>query len=322
MSNLNINYRPADNSIWTGRTDGTEPAHLRWHQIISFVDLREAVSLEGKHVFLGFPVDEGVKRNKGRIGAAEGSLSLRKTLVNLPVQREFEVNLADAGDIICIDGDLESAQAALAEAVAIIIQKGGFPIVLGGGHEVTYGHYNGVKAGKQGKVGIINFDAHFDLRAPEGGVPTSGTGFHQIATDEKAAGSHMDYLAIGIQRISNTEALFDTAYNFGVDYIEAKDFHHMNNSFIEYKLQSFLDRIDHLYITVDLDVFAAAYAPGVSATAFNGIIPDVYFKLALNQLMASPKFASIDFAELNPTYDIDSRTAKLAADLVYSLVNR
>lgn len=322
MSDITKNYHPADTAIWTGRTDGTESAHLRWHQIIQCIDLRNVESLAGKYVFLGFPVDEGVKRNKGRIGASEGSLSLRKTLVNLPVQREYAIDLADAGDIVCLDNDLESAQAALAEAVAIIIQKGGFPIVLGGGHEVTYGHYNGVKAAKKGKIGVINFDAHFDLRRPEGGVPTSGTGFYQIASEEKAAGSHMDYLAIGIQRISNTEALFDTAYNFGADYIEAKDFHYINNSFIEYKLQNFLDRIDHLYVTVDLDVFAAAYAPGVSATAFNGLVPDTYFKLAMNQLMASPKLASIDFAELNPRYDIDSRTAKLAADLIYSLVNK
>lgn len=316
------NYRSADSTIWTGRTDGTGPAHLRWHQIIECIDLHSTDTLAGKYVFLGFPVDEGVQRNKGRVGAAAGSLSLRKTLVNLPVQREYAVNLADAGDIVCVDNDLESAQTALAEAVAIIIEKGGFPIVLGGGHEVTYGHYCGVKTAKKGKIGVINFDAHFDLRTPEEGVPTSGTGFYQIATDEQAAGSHMDYLAIGIQRISNTEALFDTAYNFDADYIEAKDFHYLNNSFIEYKLQNFLDRIDHLYISIDLDVFAAAYAPGVSATAFNGLIPDNYFKLALNQLMASPKFTSIDFAELNPIYDIDNRTAKLAADLIYTVVNR
>lgn len=322
MTYLNTNYSPIDPAIWTGRIDGTEAAHLRWHQIIQHIDLREAGSLAGKHVFLGFPVDEGVKRNKGRAGAAEGSLSLRKIMTNLPVQRAFDVQLADAGDIICIDNELEAAQAALSEAVSTILKKGGFPIVLGGGHEVTYGHYKGVKAAKQGKVGVINFDAHFDLRSPEATIATSGTGFHQIATEEKEAGSHLDYLAIGIQRISNTEALFDTAYNFGVDYIEAKDFHHMNNSFIEYKLQSFLDRIEHLYITIDLDVFAAAYAPGVSATAFNGLIPDTYFKLALNQLMASPKLVSIDFAELNPTYDIDQRTAKLAADLIYMLLNR
>jgi formiminoglutamase len=70
-----------------------------------------------------------------------------------------------------------------AEKVSIILQKNAKSIVLGGGHEVTFAHYSGIKkAFPNQKIGIINIDAHFDNREPENGVgASSGTGFWQIA---------------------------------------------------------------------------------------------------------------------------------------------
>ncbi|MGS2762739.1 arginase family protein [Sinomicrobium sp. M5D2P9] len=77
--------------------------------------------------------------------------------------------LHDAGSITCQNGDIEAAQKALAETVATLLVNKQFPIVSGGGHDMAYGHYLGIKrysdAKKEGQtIGIINFDAHFDLR--------------------------------------------------------------------------------------------------------------------------------------------------------------
>ncbi len=64
------------------------------------------------------------------------------------------------------------------------------------------------------RIGIVNFDAHFDNREPENGRVSSGTGFWQIATEGDIHSMH-----IGIQRNSNTLKLFDTAHQFGMNYI-------------------------------------------------------------------------------------------------------
>lgn len=310
-------YAPADQQVWTGRIDGTTDEHLRWHQIMKCVDLKDEQDLTGCYVLLGFACDEGVLRNLGRTGAAKGPEVLKRALTNLPVFRDKNTRLIDAGTVHCYDRQLESAQASLAFVIQLILQRGGFPLVLGGGHEITFGHYLGLKSYCPNKLGIINFDAHFDIRKPNQKEATSGTGFYQIAQLE----NKINYLPIGIQKISNTQALFDTAVDHHIRWIEAQNFQVANRETILQQIDSFIEEIDHLYLTIDLDVFAASCAPGVSALAFCGIKPDAFFLQIFHHIISSDKFVSMDIAELNPVYDIDSRTAKLAADLLFRIVN-
>lgn len=310
-------YEAANPQIWKGRVDGTTDDHLRWHQIIKCIDLKDNKDLSGYFILLGFACDEGVKRNHGRAGAEKGPEVLKKTLANLPVFSGENTKIIDAGTVNCKNEQLEAAQESLGFIIHLILKRGGFPIVLGGGHEITFGHYLGLKANYNKSIGILNFDAHFDMRKPQQQIATSGTGFYQIALLEK----NIRYLPIGIQKISNTKILFDTARDHQITWIEAQDFQIANRSRIKKKIESFIDSIDHLYLTIDLDVFAACYAPGVSAVAFNGIVPDAFFLEIFHFIISSDKLVSIDIAELNPEYDCDNRTAKLAADLLFRLVN-
>jgi len=78
--------------------------------------------------------------------------------------------------------------------------------------------------------------------------------------------------------------------------------------------------VDIVYLTVCLDVFAAAFAPAVSALAYNGILPDKIFQDFFKFILRSPKVKSMDIAELNPSLDIDNRTARLAASLIFDYV--
>lgn len=311
-------YTPPSPDNWTGRVDGSDWDHLRWHQVVECIHLDEAEDLSDRFVLLGYACDEGVQRNLGRVGAAKAPTTLRKSLSNLPFLPGQQTGMVDVGDIHCQDKNLEASQEALGEAVANILKKGGFPIVLGGGHEVTFGHYLGLRKANDQKIGIINFDAHFDIREPQNNGASSGTGFYQIAQREKS----FHYLPIGIQQISNTQALFNTAQTYGVNWIEAQDFDVSNQETIQNQITSFINQIDQLYVTVDMDVFAAPYAPGVSAPAYNGIAPNPFFMSTFKHIISSPKFVSIDFAELNPIYDIDNRTAKLVADLVFKVVKK
>src|SRR6195952_2523446 len=88
MSTTNFYKAPA---AWTGRVDGTDEETLRWHQHVQPLN----VLAGGKFpvlqpdqkgvVFLGFASDEGVRRNKGRTGAAAGPEALRNACANFPV---------------------------------------------------------------------------------------------------------------------------------------------------------------------------------------------------------------------------------------------
>ena len=87
------------------------------------------------------------------------------------------------------------------------------------------------------------------------------------------------------------------------------------------KLQNFMGQVDHLYLSIDMDGFSSAFAPGVSAPSPLGFEPKVVFKL-LKWILNSKKVRACDIAELNPSYDQDEQTARLAATLIDFIVDR
>ncbi|RCU44025.1 formimidoylglutamase [Chryseobacterium lacus] len=294
--------------VWTGRNDGDDALHQRLFQMISF----DKEISPNDFILHGFAVDEGVRRNKGRTGAKDAPDSIRRNMANFPVVYSNLI-LKDFGNLFCENQDLETAQQKLADAVAEVVVKSARSLVLGGGHEVTFAHYRGLKkAFPEKRIGIINIDAHFDNRMPEEGVgATSGTGFWQIAQDEKIHSLH-----IGIQRNSNTLKLFDTAHQFGMKYILADELFYENLPFIYEQIDRLSEKIDLLYLTVCMDVFNAAVAPGVSATAYNGIFADPVFMLWYRHILRNEKLIALDVAEVNPSLDTGEKTARLAASLV------
>ncbi|RFS24915.1 formimidoylglutamase [Chitinophaga silvatica] len=320
------NYNATASGIWTGRIDGTAPEQLRWHQVVRIANLLQSplpplLPKQKGVALLGFVCDEGVRRNKGRVGAADGPAALRSVLSNFPVHFPEQTMLLDAGDILCVGQALEDAQEVLAHAVATLLEAGYFPVLLGGGHEITYGHASGIRQWAKGKeVGFINFDAHFDIRIPEAEGPSSGTGFWQLAQDCKRDNQLFHYLALGIQQNSNTRQLFNIAGEEDVTYVGADAFQLNDKDTLFAAIQHFLSQVDKVYLTTCMDVFAAAFAPGVSAVAYNGIMPNGLMLQAFRQILNSGKVVSADVAELNPTYDVDKRTAKLAAALVFEIV--
>lgn len=299
------------NTIWQGRNDGGNPLYHRIFQRVS--EEKDYTKIKNKDFVLhGFSVEEGVRRNKGRVGAKDAPDIIRKNLANFPVVNP-EFRLLDFGNVFCENNDLESAQKVLTNALTKVLVNGGRSIVFGGGHEVTFAHYSGVKnAFPHKKIGIINLDAHFDNREIDVQIgATSGTGFWQIAQE-----GGINSLHIGIQRNSNTLKLFDTAHQYGMNYVLADEIFFENLPNIYQKIDEFLQKIEVLYLTICMDVFNASIAPGVSAPAYNGIFADAAFLHFYRHILKSEKLVALDVAEVNPVYDIQERTARLAGSLV------
>ena len=296
--------------IWQGRFDGDDPLYHRIFQRVSLENNYNNIS-ENDFILHGFAVDEGVKRNKGRIGAKDAPDIIRKNTANFPVVNP-EFVLKDFGNITCEDGNLEKSQNELAEKVTEVLKRGGKSFVLGGGHEVTFAHYSGIrKAFPQSKVGIINIDAHFDNREPQAGIgASSGTGFWQIAQE-----GEINSLHIGIQKNSNTLKLFDTAHQYGMKYILAEELFFENLPAVYQKIDEVTASCEVLYLTICMDVFNASIAPGVSAAAYNGIFADSAFMHYFKHILKSEKLLAFDIAEVNPVFDLNERTARLAASL-------
>jgi len=300
--------------IWQGRVEADEPVGGgRWHQSIC-----PATSLAtGGVTLLGFAVDEGVRRNGGRVGAAAGPAAIRHSLRH--VARHGDFPLWDGGDVRCPAGDLESAQRILADRVQQVLGRHSFPIVLGGGHEVAWGSFQGLMASAERPKSllVVNFDAHFDLR--QSVQANSGTSFQQILGWCRDHHLPMHYAALGISRYSNTLGMFQRAKQWGATVVLDHDLQAESSlAQATARLDRLLDRFDAVYLSVCLDVLPPGVAPGVSAPAVLGVPLSVIEGL-IDHLGGTGKIALADVAEMNPQFDIDGWTARVAARLVARL---
>lgn len=288
---------------WTGREDGPGAEHARWHHAVRDDD-------DAPVALVGFASDEGVRRNQGRVGAAGGPAALRAALANLA---EPGVALADRGDVVVDGGDLEGGQRRLGAQVAELLDRGVLPVVLGGGHEVAFGSGSGWLTRPE-TWGVLNLDAHLDLRRAE--AATSGTPFLQLAEGLAAQNRPFHYAVIGLSRPSNTRALLDEAEALDVAVLYDVD---ADVATAVAAADALVSRVDRVHLTLDLDVLPASVAPGVSAPAGFGVNLGIILAV-LRTVAASGRLGLFEVAELNPLFDIDGRTARVAARCVDEVV--
>jgi formiminoglutamase len=261
---------------------------------------------------VGFAVDQGVARNAGRPGASAGPRAIRERLWRMcpdaedpaPFVRLLE-HTRDLGDVAA-SGDLEADQHALGDVVANELARGAFVIVLGGGHETAYGHFLGyVRA--QRAVAIRNIDAHPDVRPLRDGLGHSGSPFRQAL--EHPSGLCESYRVEGLQPSAATQA--------HLSYLQARGarfgFRH------RFDPEALYDATCATLATFCLDAVDQAFAPGVSAPSTDGLSTGEWLRAAY-LAGASPRVSSADVVELNPAFDRDGQTARLAARTVWELL--
>lgn len=312
-----LHYEPTTSSIWQGRKDSLEGE--RFFQHVEVQDIRK-FSLNKKSpgtAILGFCSDEGIRRNEGRIGAKTGPIALREQLAKIAIHGKQQ--FIDLGNIVCEHNALESAQEQFATLVNYCHFNNCKTIALGGGHEIAWGHFSGLIK-KHSKIGIINFDAHFDLRTPllenQG---TSGTPFWQIHNYCQQKNLPFNYCCLGIQNHANTQSLFQTADTFKVHYLTAEQIHQTNLAWQTAFIDEFIANNEVIYLSICLDVFAESYAPGVSAPQALGLSPWQALPL-LKYIIQTGKVVGIEVAELSPPLDHNQQTARLAAMILAELL--
>ena len=272
--------------------------------------------LKARAVIIGFPSDEGVRRNGGRVGAAAGPDAIREQFYKLtPDPRyhdafvELLENTIDLGNL-AVTGELEKDQQRLAYMIAPYLVKNIFGMILGGGHETSFGHFlSYVEANLD--VAILNWDAHPDVRPTDDGFGHSGSPFRQAL--EHPSKRCKGYKVAGLQPSSVAHSHLEYLMVKGCEYAWAEE---LTPSVIE-QIDATLDR--RTLVTFDLDAVDAAAAPGVSAPCPNGISVAQWLRAA-STAAANPHVHSVDIVELNPKLDVDSRTARLAARTLWAFL--
>lgn len=301
------------------RYQRNDPNDVRMGEIISFVEHELPVIKPGDVCLIGFPEDRGVVRNYGREGAAEAPDRVKEMFYRLPASN-FQFGIRKFSDFTIFDfgnvdtgNSLTEAQTRLGNVVAWVLHRGGIPVVIGGGHETAYGHFLGYVETRK-PVSVLNFDAHLDLREVlADGIGTSGSPFRQMI--QHPSGLLDRYGVSGIQPNANSVEYLDFAKANKVSFSWLSELNGHN-----FQPDNLLFPDDEsVYVTVDIDGFSVQHAPGCSAPQVIGFNPEKMLPLLLN-LGKNRKVTSLDICEVNPFFDRDNQTSRLAALLIYHFI--
>ncbi len=296
----------ADETLFFSRGDANDP---RMGEIVSF-DLAEYEAAD--IVILGCPQDEGVRRNGGRVGAAEAPNAIRGQFYRLTTMN-VKRRVFDIGDVR-IGATLEETHDTMTAVVTQILRDGKRLIVLGGGNDISFA--DGVAMaevfGVDQWIGV-NIDSHLDVRISE--TRNNGTQYRQLLD-----GGHLRpdfFYEVGYQTHLASPIYYKYIRELGVNRISLEIVRSRVEADIELReqiRQKFIGQSSSLntFFGFDMDAVRSADAPGTSAPSPLGLRAGEFIQL-VKYAASLANTRIVEFSEVNPVFDIDNRTAKLVA---------
>lgn len=271
---------------------------------------------KGAFVLLGAPDDRGVRIAGGRVGAKQGPDAIRQELYRMTVGAQGELEkpkLYDLGNLRLSLSQTETYEN-LAQRIHQILKAGAFPILLGGGHDLSFGGLKGfLKSYPTG--GVINIDPHFDCRPKEkDGRCSSGVAFRLLFEEKKLRTGHLACFGYQTERNSQTHSHYLKKKRTQLVHREEATLPNFRKT-----LRRLAKSSAALGISFDIDCVDAAWAPGVSALNVNGFSQQEVLGF-MHEVAKNKKVKYLDVMEVNPACDPDGRTARLAALLIYHFI--
>lgn len=264
-------------------------------------------------VILGCPQDEGVRRNGGRVGAALAPDEIRRCFYKLTVNQLEHLHLFDIGNTV-IQPTLEETHALHQQIVRRIIEDGKTVIVLGGGNDTSYPDCAGL-AQALGNVLAFNVDSHYDVRADA--VRNSGTPYRQLL--EEGFIQPSCFYEMCNQPFSNSPVYTRYLRDKGAHRVPLQEARSRGiRQTFEQILQD--ENSSAIFWGLDMDVVSAADAPGVSAPNPGGLTGSEVIEIA-SIAGKYPQSRLLEITEVNPNFDIDQRTCRLAAVVMYTFLS-
>ena len=213
------------------------------------------------------------------------------------------ITLEDVGDLEVVQRLPESAVVDISEATAKLAAKESSLLFLGGDHFITYPILRGLSRERKGKWGILYLDAHADLYSDMGGYQLSHATTLKRIIDEK------------IIEIDEVIA-FDTRCAIPE---QRKELPKITELTIKQEIQDLAERVDHLYVSIDLDVLDPSIAPGVSHPESGGLSIEELVSI-LRIAFSTGKVKYSDIVELNPLIDGADLSSIAARDIVKEIL--
>jgi formiminoglutamase len=304
-------FSPVDSTLFFSRNDPQDP---RLGELIK-------PSPEGPGVaVLGYPDDEGIRLNGGRLGAKEGPNAIRQWLYRMTPHPQIKLKpFFDLGNLK-FESALEHRHKDVAAEVEDLLGKNHQVLSFGGGNDYAYADGLGfLKSLNKGeRPVIVNIDAHLDVRNLERGL-TSGTPFFRLLESE----FKFDFFEIGIQTQCNSKAHWDYVEKKGGKIITIEEILSAGRSMTETvsaQLGDLLLKRRPAFVAIDMDAFAYPFAEGTSASWPLGILPHDFYPL-LQLLLKRWDVRVLGLYEVSPPLEKGSATSKLAAQWAHMFLH-
>ena len=235
-------------------------------------------------VILKIPFDLGILE-EGKRGAAEApkiiSKNLKGDFIDVPVDKS----------------NFEITQRNIEKHALEQYKKGNIVIGLGGDHSVSYGLIKAFDESFNNK-GLIYFDAHPDCQ--DYFLPSTHEDILRCIV--KDTDIFPNILLVGVREITDAEKEF-------IDKNKIKITNKIND------IEEFLNRIDNLYISIDIDVLDPKVAPGTGELVKGGFSIDQFNKF-LDKIIESRKLRGTDLVEVSPRLDKNNKTITVVTELL------
>lgn len=295
------------------------PSQDRFAASIHQYSNSEPIPVAARIALLGLPDDLGVRLNKGRPGAAEGPAAFRKALA--PYACPFDALsrkpippiVIDCGDIIPAEGNtpdaLHETHDRITDAARAIFDAGLTLVAIGGGHDLTCPTIRALSQSIGAPVSGINVDPHLDVRPN----PCSGMPFRSLIEGGFLDPARFTEYAIG--QFTNSREHTDYLTSRGSTLIP------IDSALANDPAPSTLvSQSNPTFISLDLDVLDASFAPGVSALNPLGLSPHHLCQFA-SAAGANQCVRHLDIMELSPPNDAPTMpTARIAALIFMTFV--
>ncbi|MBA3824497.1 MAG: agmatinase family protein [Ktedonobacterales bacterium] len=249
---------------------------------------------------------------------------VRRVLLDFSIYNsDYAVSLAalrvcDVGDIAMELLDAHVSHGHIADALSALygtfvegdappVASGPLVITLGGDHSITRPALLARARSLGQTVGVVQFDAHHDVRVTDHGF-NNGTPIRGAIEAGAIRGEHV--AQVGIHGFSNAQEYDHWARDHGIGIHTMRDVRQrgMAAVLLDAVAQAF-QAPGGIYVTVDMDVLDRAQAPGCPASSPGGMdVADLCD--ALFALGKSDGIVGIDFVEVDPTRDIADMTVK------------
>ncbi len=270
-------------------------------------------------VVLGAPLRLG-SITPGRCDLAPSAVrSILRKFSCYDIESDADLHLIEArdlGDLPLAETRLEDAFDPLKEAVCAALANADAVVVIGGDNGVTRPALHGI-ANSLEECGLITFDAHFDLRDLSAGL-TNGNPVRALLADGLPG---KNIVQIGIQPFANSRAYAQIANDSGITAVTMSQIRaHGSERLLTESLDYLSERVEHIYVDLDIDVLDRIFAPATPGSRPGGLTP-YELRRAAWLCGVHPKVRAVDLVEVDPTQDVAGATVMTTASCLLSFAS-